>query len=464
MTRKLLFLLAVLPSVLFAQHKLKGKFSPAEQFKFAFLYKVTPDLSLFVNNAELKADGSFEIELDSTVAPGVYRIVYAQPQDEYNFDFIYNGKEDVSFEFSLEADVTYTESSENKLYASYTKSITLINESIRNYYSKQVKDEVGFRKIFDILRKAQTQFEAAAEGMYVKAFITASRPYIPESYEDVNSFSNNVKAYYFEPIDFGNKTLQNSNYLIKNSLGFVFNFIDRSKENESYIANIISLEKAIGDNTAIKKTLLKILWDQFSDEENEAVANYISEDHLFELAQQANDSALVEKMSAFKNASVGSSAPDFKIELKTKAGKIQKKKLSDLKQAKNYVVFFWSTTCSHCLDEIPLLKTFIETYDSSQVQVIAIALDNELYRWKEMTFDYPDFIHVYGEGKWDNAIGNSYNVTATPSYFVLDTNKKIIGKPYDLSDFEAFFKGIAKPKTAESEDKKNTKDISEDED
>lgn len=59
-----------------------------------------------------------------------------------------------------------------------------------------------------------------------------------------------------------------------------------------------------------------------------------------------------------------------------------------------------------------------------------------MYRWKNLTYDYPDFIHVFGEGKWDNQIGNQYNVTATPSYFILDKDKKIISKPYGISEFK----------------------------
>ncbi|WAC00817.1 hypothetical protein N7U66_11050 [Lacinutrix neustonica] len=42
MTKKSLFLFTILPVMLFAQHTVKGTFSPAEQFTFAFLYRVTP--------------------------------------------------------------------------------------------------------------------------------------------------------------------------------------------------------------------------------------------------------------------------------------------------------------------------------------------------------------------------------------------------------------------------------------
>ena len=84
MTKRLLFLIALLPTMLFAQHSIKGTFKPADQFKFAFLYRVTAKTSLFVANADVDENGKFELKLDSTKAiiPGTYRIVYAQPQDE----------------------------------------------------------------------------------------------------------------------------------------------------------------------------------------------------------------------------------------------------------------------------------------------------------------------------------------------------------------------------------------------
>jgi len=48
-----------------------------------------------------------------------------------------------------------------------------------------------------------------------------------------------------------------------------------------------------------------------------------------------------------------------------------------------------------------------------------------------MIAEYPDFIHVLGLGKWDNPTSNAYGIESTPSFFLLDKDKKIIAKPYD---------------------------------
>jgi thiol-disulfide isomerase/thioredoxin len=157
-----------------------------------------------------------------------------------------------------------------------------------------------------------------------------------------------------------------------------------------------------------------------------------------DLAVSLNDQVLLHALILYKSISKGNVAPDFDVELKENNALI-KKKLTTLEGAESYIVVFWSSTCSHCLDEIPQLQTFIKTFPEGKVKVIAIGLEDEPYEWKDLTYNYPEFIHVYGEGKWDNDIGNAYGVTATPTYFVLDKDKKIIEKPIDFKALKGFY-------------------------
>ncbi|WP_452224067.1 TlpA family protein disulfide reductase [Lacinutrix chionoecetis] len=453
MNRKLLFLLAILPSMLFAQHTIKGTFSPPEEFKFAFLYRVTAKTALFVDNADVAKDGTFMFTLKEDAIPGTYRIVYAQPQDQYNFDLIVSNKEDIELKFDLEKGLTFDKSGENKLYNAYNRSMAMVNKSIRNYYGTGKEDKKGYFEIFNILKRTQNEFEKASEGMIVSHFIKACRPYIPNSIEDVATFSKNVKSNYFSNIDFGNETLQNSNFLIKTTIDYVIGFVDRNNPDASYMENIDTVVEAIGNNPEIKGTLLKILWNQFAAENNETVTNYIGSKYLLAIARANNDNELANNIIYFKNASTGNTAPDFKLEVKDKNDKIKVSKLSKLEGSNNYLVLFWSTTCSHCLDEIPVLKDYIKSQTKEDIQVVAIALDNDLYRWKDLTYDYPEFIHVFGEGKWENPIGDQYNVTGTPSYFVLDKDKKIIAKPDDVVAFKKYFDALQKEKDTKTEKK-----------
>ena len=73
---------------------------------------------------------------------------------------------------------------------------------------------------------------------------------------------------------------------------------------------------------------------------------------------------------------------------------------------------------------------------NEDVKVIAIGLEDEPSQWQREIAKYPEFDHILGLGKWQNEIGRSYNVTSTPTYFVLNGDKKILAKPYDFPAYK----------------------------
>lgn len=438
MLKKLIFIFIVLPIFALAQHTVKGKFPNTDDFKFAFLYQVTSQTSKFVNNAEIEEDGTFTFTLDKNQTTGTYRIVYNQPQDQYNFDFLYNN-EDIEFTYDFDNGLTFIKSEENKLWNSYNKSIQLVGNSLNNFYMKGENNEEDFKKIIQILENTQTEFEKAAEGKMALNFITASKPYTPSKYVDAQTFSELAKADYFKHINFSNPVLQNSNFLLEATLNYIFNFVNQNKINTSYITNIDTAVNAIGNNPEVKKVILEVLYYQFSYENIESVANHIATTYLLDIAKADNDTELYNDLIYFKNASIGNKGYDFDIVIHDQEGKATVKKMHNLDESENYLIVFWSTTCSHCLEEIPQLHKYVKTINPEQLKVIAVALDEDRYRWKDMIKKYPEFYHVFGEGKWDNPIGDNYNIKSTPSYFVLDKDKVIIKKPYDFEAFKDYF-------------------------
>ncbi|MDG1728942.1 MAG: TlpA disulfide reductase family protein [Algibacter sp.] len=439
--KRLFVITLLLPTILLAQHTIKGVFSPAEEYNFALLYKVNPTISDYVTNAEIQEDGSFEFKLDSTNTKGMYRLVYAVPQEDYNFDIIYNGKEDIELAFNSETGVAFQKSTENKLITSYTNSMSMVTQSIGNYFSQESKDTIALKAIFKTQRETQANFEKAAKNTRALAFIKANKPYIPKHIEGVNKYINNLRNHYFDHVDFNNQTLQSSNFLEERMLNYVFGMSSETKdEQSSYIENInVVYGHMQSAPKEVKRILLFDLWQQMSDLGHESVANYIAETYLMDIAVALNDQELLQSLILYQNLSKGTVAPDFEVEIKEK-DKLVTKKMSALKGAENYVIVFWSSTCPHCLDEVPQLQTFVKLLGEDKVQVVAIGLEDEPYGWKNLTYDYPNFIHVYGEGKWDNEIGNAYGVSSTPAYFILDKDKKIVSKPINFDVLKQYFK------------------------
>ncbi|MBO3115426.1 thioredoxin family protein [Winogradskyella sp. DF17] len=436
--KKFLFLL-LLPTLILSQ-TVKGSFSPVTDYTYAFLYNATPDGANYVDRGKLNAEGYFEIELDSTIAPGIYKIVYAIPPEENNFDFIYDGKTSVEFKFNAESGVEFTQSDENKLWDSYLKSMEMVNQTISNYYAQGKTDEKGYTSIFKVLADTQNAYEESSKGMLVSAFIDANRPYIPQSYEDIRTYSKNLKEHYLSEIDFNNYFLQCSSFLVDRVMAYVFDIV-LEPTNDTYKSHIDDVSNTIGaEGTEIKTSLLYLLWQRFVNINNHEVANYITDTYLLNLANGTNNKVIAETITSYKNTSIGAFAPNFDIEVTTKNGSTIKKQLYDLSESDYYLVIFWSSECGHCLKELPLVKDLVTNY--TNIKVVAFGLENEASGWSEEIKNYPDFLHTIGLGKWENTIVKTYGITATPTYFLLDKEKKILSKPYDFNEVENRLKDL----------------------
>lgn len=439
--RKLILLLTFLPSILMAQHAIEGTFSPVEDFTYAFLYKSSPTGAQYVDRGKVNEDGKFKIQLDSTETAGIYKIVYGVPQEVNNFDLIYNGNEDVVLHFSLDEGLEFKESTENKLWASYTNSVEMINRAISNFYATKSDDKAAFKDIFKTLKETQDAFELASKGTMASVFIKANKPYIPEAYEDISTYSKNLKSTYLANVDFGNPLLQSSEFLTDRVRAYIFG-MSADANDVFYKHQIDNLVKYIGeDNSEIKRALLQAIWSNMVHIEEAGVANYISEAYLLALATEANDTMLVKVLTIFKNTSVGAVAIDFPVHIEVDGKKVATS-LHDLNLADNYLLIFWNSGCSHCLEQLPEIRKTVDQIDSRKLKVIAYGTQGEDVAWEREILKYPKFIHVIDSGLPRRFMGSEYGVESTPAYFILDKHKKITAKPDSLEELQVLLNDL----------------------
>lgn len=421
--------------ILEAQNSISGSFSPAKDYSFAFVYKATPSGADYIDRARLDETGSFTITLDSSQQPGMYKLVYAIPPEENNFDFIYDAKEDVVFDFNAESGILFKESNENKIWASYIKSMGMINQTISNYYQKDGKDPEAFKDLFKTLSDTQKAYEDSSNGMIVQQLIKANKPYIPKAYEDLSTYSENLKKTYFNNIDFDNEFLQSSSFITDRLNGYVFG-LSENPSNEDYQSRIDDVYRAI--KTSQPKTqssIFQLLWNEFSNLNNDEVSGYIADTYLMDLAMSLNDQELISEIESQKRIAIGALAPDFSI-----VNSQMKTTLHELEESNNYLLIFWSSGCSHCMTEVPQVHQLLK--ENPDIKVIAYALEEDQQQWENAIKDFADFIHVFGPKKWDNPIVMEYSLSATPTYFILDSDKKIIAKPYDLEALKTQLRGL----------------------
>jgi thiol-disulfide isomerase/thioredoxin len=418
---------------MFSQHSISGTFLPVADYTYAFLYHSTPTGSDYIDRAQIDEQGNFSIPLDTSLVEGIYKIVYALPPEDNNFNFIYNGKESISLTFSINEGLEFTESNENKLWSSYTNSMEMINRTISNYYTVDSKDKKGFQDIFKTLKDTQFAFEEASKGTMASKFIKANTPYIPKFYEDISTYSSNLKRTFLSHLNFSDYLLQSSDFLVDRVITYIFQ-MNENGSNETYKTDIDHVMNSIGEgNIEIKTTLLEMVWSYFKDMNIPEVAHYISDTYLMDLSKNGNYLSLTERLIVYENNRIGKKAQNFDLTI-TKNGATTSTTLHNLNVAEHYLIIFWSSTCGHCLDELPKVKTMLAS--KPNIKVIAIGLEDETEGWQKAIAEYPDFSHVLGLGKWDNPTVNAYGVSATPTYVLLDTNKTIIAKPYDFEALE----------------------------
>lgn len=107
------------------------------------------------------------------------------------------------------------------------------------------------------------------------------------------------------------------------------------------------------------------------------------------------------------------------------------------------IVYFWSYTCDHCRENIKELKLFLD--ENTNFSLVAVSVKGELKKTKNFVRKNKIDGYFYHDGlEWDCPFVDDYAVTATPSLYLLDKDKKIVYKPYDFKDLVNFVNLIIK--------------------
>ena len=245
---------------------------------------------------------------------------------------------------------------------------------------------------------------------------------------------SNMIDTFFDRMDFNNKTLLNSSFIVDRITDYVFsiNYSDDAAMQQKLYKESVDKVLAKIEVISFKKDVIEFLIGQFEITMNLELIDYLFENHYNKLPINVQSKKFKEDKLSLFAAEIGRTAPDFSWKENGKT-----LTLSKLNDAQNYLLIFWSTTCSHCLREVPMIHKYLE--GNKDVKVIAFSLEKDEIGWEIKKETLPNWHHVLGLNKWQNKTARTYNIVSTPSYFILDANKKIIAKPEHLKDVEAFF-------------------------
>ncbi len=439
MLKKIALLISFITITAQAQKTISGELTPTDKYSWIMLYKIKGNQQVFVANGAIK-EGKFKLSVPETVEKGMMRLVYSMDEGNH-IDFIYDQK-DISFTCDLadlENTISFDDSKENKLYFNYLKESSPLKREIDSLQVSYITDEKSrktarrYKKVVKKLANLQEDYEEDTENMIANHLIKALRKFYTKSViEDPQVCLNTTKEHFFDYIDFTDKYLKNSVLLPEKIIEYVFQINasdDVEVQNKIFQKSCLDVIEKVGDDMFAKRDILEFLLRNFTIAKNVPTVDFLIKEYK-KLQQGIQNPTFLRDIEYEMRLAIGKTAPYFEW------GTDKKKNLYELPQRENYVLVFWSTTCPHCLNEIPELYEY--TKNNKDVMVLAIALEDDDLGFRHYSQKFNKWTHILSLEKWKSDIPKLYDIHTTPTYYILDSSKRIVANPELVKDVKDF--------------------------
>lgn len=108
------------------------------------------------------------------------------------------------------------------------------------------------------------------------------------------------------------------------------------------------------------------------------------------------------------------------------------KSLHDVKADKK-IIILWSSTCSHCEKEIGEMVLQYNKLKEKNIEVVGLSLDSDAKSYSDKVKMLPWINDTELKG-WYSSYVDTYNVHATPTFYIVDAKNKIIANPDNFSE------------------------------
>jgi thiol-disulfide isomerase/thioredoxin len=411
-----------------------------------------------------KSEGVFESSKKLT--PGIYFVV--SPKYAILFDFLV----DENQKFKIIADttnltaVTIIGSKENDIFKNYSKSMNDIGAQLTEI-EKAFKSATNandsttlVNKYNDKKKELNDNRQAIMKGqpntMTAYFLNVMQRPDVP-AIPIVNGKADSTYPFYYVKNHFWDNVVFNDNRLVRTPFfeakldEYFKNYV--SREPDSIIEEVQYMLTVAKTGNEIYPFLLfkftnKYITPEFMGQDKvflHIYQNFFAKGDTT-LLNEASKKSITERAYSMMANQLGLAAPPLVI------NDINDKKISLYDMASPYTfVAFWDPTCSHCKEEIPRVDSFYKAiWSKLNVKILSVNINfKELASWKTFIKEnkLAGWIHAYQteadlnkeiqQGK-PTTIRQLYDVFKTPTFYLLDANKKIIAKNLSIEQFNDF--------------------------
>ena len=430
-----ILLFCFLPSIIHAQgYKIDGRIRGLKD-STCYLTYYYENQNFVQDSTVASSDGTIVFEGKKSLKGGMYNVMIGNWQ---SFDLLIT-EQKFSFEANLKDifnTLKFFGSRDNDLFYSYqqksVKDALKISELSKKSDSVSVNQMYGLQYESALYKKKFIKaFEGTFASKIIKSTLTSDVPPAPKlsnGEEDPLWGNKFFVEHYFDNIDLTDDRLINTPFLYQpikyyfDQLEFLPNdslivlvdkFLNKSRRTSpmrkylvSKLANQAETSKVMGRDAVYAHLLNKY---------------YINDPFLWDTSTVR---LVKERYKYLKNLLIGSKIPN----LKATDVNGKEKTLYDMKSAFT-ILYIYAADCEHCKNFTPQLVEFIKANKAKGIGVFAPIFGNNLETWK-------GFIKEFGSESFSNVIDiagkinlyQEFDAQFTPTIYILDKNKKIIGK------------------------------------
>lgn len=391
------------------------------------------------------------IEFNTQLKKGMYQI-----ETEYGntLDFLYD-ESDVKFVARDIDDISSIEFIDSQLNTDWynyqivkgntLNSLDLLKPILRDYDKKSE----FYQKSKSEYESLQNSFVAFTDSLiahdnYASKLILVDR-FMPLNLDE--SFDNqrkNLISNFFNDVDFNDLSLIPTYVLTDKIFDFFSIQLTSGQTQEQQIMSLILASDNVLNRATVNYEMYKFIFQFLMESFNELKINEVV-DYLTRIPYYEELDCTEEQYGELLSIAEFNSRVRIGSEAKNISGKTIFDEDFDLYSIESEftIVYFWSYTCDHCRELLKHLESFLN--ENNNFSMIAVSVKGDLKKIKNLAKKFKAEAFFYHDGlEWDSPAVNDYAVVATPSFFILDKNKKIIYKPFDYKELINFVNLIIK--------------------
>ncbi|MCX6169966.1 MAG: thioredoxin-like domain-containing protein [Ignavibacteriales bacterium] len=419
----------------------------------AVLFSLQGEKTFFIDSIKSTQINKFSYQFVPTQHhPGIY---FLQFGNNRRINFIYDGEDvDISADVnSIPDSVAVNRSESNKLFYSFInlnkqyKTKTELLQLILARYPKDDDYYAATRNKFAQLQKQYLEFVNLISQKNPNNFIAR---YIRSSQLPVVDFTFPLekqlvflKSHALDKVDFKNSGLIYSDVFTNKTIEYLTYYrnpqLPKELLEKEFMIAVDSILNKAKINQLVYQHITEYMIDGFKKFGLEQTLDYIIQNYVIKddlCLDSKTESSIQRRIDQNKKLYVNAMAPNIILPDVDGKNVDLEKTTSD-----KLLIVYYASWCPHCKDLIPELNKFYNAQREKKFEVIAISLDEKKDDWLGfIKSNNLKWINVSDLKGWNSKAASDYYVYATPTMFLLDGARKILGKPLSIDELKQLLK------------------------